>query len=110
MLLTLGVAKKGPLCTSKRYIERGEGYVGSRGNPGIQQPIVSPVVLVRKKDQTLRFCVDYCQLNSITGKDVFPLPWIDGLLYQLHGKQIFTTLDAKGGYWQIEMAKRKTAI
>ena len=76
-------------------------------------PWASPVVLVRKKDQTLQFCVDYRQLNSITRKDVFPLPQIDDLLDQLHGKQIFTTLDAKSGYWQIKMeehSKQKTAF
>ena len=76
-------------------------------------PWASPVVIVRKKDGALRFCVDYRRLNAVTRKDTFPLPRIDDLLDQLKGKKIFTTLDAKRGYWQIRVQKssqEKTAF
>ena len=68
-------------------------------------PWSSPIVLVRKKDGSLRLCVDYRRLNSVTRKDVFPLPRIDDLLDQFAGKKVFSTLDAKSGYWQIPMSE-----
>ena len=52
-------------------------------------PWASPVVLVRKKDGGLCFCVDYRRLNAVTHKDTFPLPKIDNLLDQLKGKNIY---------------------
>lgn len=76
-------------------------------------PWVSPAVLVRKKDGTIRFCVDYRKLNSVTVKDCFPLPRIDDILDQLSGNSWFTTLDLKSGYWQIKIReedKEKTAF
>ena len=76
-------------------------------------PWASPVVIVKKKDGGLRFCVDYRRLNAVMRKDVFPLPRIDDLLDQLAGKTVFTTLDAKRGYWQIkvnEESRAKTAF
>jgi len=76
-------------------------------------PWVSPAVLVRKKDGTLRFCIDYRKLNAVTIKDSYPLPRIDDLLDQLSGNAWFTTLDLKSGYWQIKIRsedKEKTAF
>jgi hypothetical protein len=63
----------------------------------------SPIVLIPKRDGSLRFCVDYRKLNAITKKDVYPLPWIDDILDTLGKSRYFTTLDLASGYWQIEM-------
>ena len=76
-------------------------------------PWASPVVLVRKKDGSLRFCIDYRHLNDVTKSDVFPLPRMDDLLDQLGKSKFFSTLDLASGYWQVQVhpdSREKTAF
>ncbi|KAL5471331.1 hypothetical protein EMCRGX_G029435 [Ephydatia muelleri] len=98
--------------------------LGGRGQLPEGQPIMaqndlivsvlsSPVVLVKKKDESVRFCVDYRKVNSVTRKDAYPLPRVDDTLDTLAGSRLFTTLDLASGYWQVEVAEEdqpKTAF
>ena len=76
-------------------------------------PWASPIVLIKKKDGTDRFCIDYRKLNKITVKDNYPVPLIEETIDSLEGSKYFTTLDMSSGYWQMaldESAKEKTAF
>ena len=65
-------------------------------------PWASSIVMVKKKDGSNRFCVDYRKLNDITIKDAYPLPRVDESLDQLAGSKWFSCLDLNSGYWQVE--------
>ncbi|KAL2076346.1 hypothetical protein ACEWY4_028049 [Coilia grayii] len=76
-------------------------------------PYSSPIVLVTKKDGSLRLCVDYRQLNTKTRRDAYPLPRIEESLDALSGAKWFSTLDLASGYHQVPVAEKdkyKTAF
>ena len=73
-------------------------------------PWASPVVLVRKKDGSLRFCIDLRKLNARTVKDAYSIPRIEDALDSLNGACIFTSLDLKSGYWQVELDKESIPL
>ena len=61
-------------------------------------PWGAPVLFVKKKDGTLRLCIDYRQLNKMTIKNRYPLPRIDDLFDQVQGASVFSKLDLRSGY------------
>ena len=71
-------------------------------------PWASPIVMVKKKVGSLRFCVDFRQLNAATVKGAHLIPRISDLLDTLHGARWFSTLDLKTGYWQVPIQERDT--
>ena len=78
-----------------------------------KSPWASPIVIVKKKDGSNRFCIDYRKLNQVTVKDNYPIPLIEETLDSLNGSSFFSSLDLASGYWQIALsdsAKEKTAF
>ena len=74
---------------------------------GFIRPSVSPwgapVLFVKKKDDTLRMCIDYRQINRVTVKNKYPLPRIEDLFDQLRGASVFSKIDLRSGYYQLRV-------
>ena len=73
-------------------------------------PLASAVVLVRKKDGALHFCIDLHKLNERMIKDAYSLPRIEDSLDSLNGSCIFTSIDLKAGYWQVELDENSVPL
>jgi RNase H-like domain found in reverse transcriptase/Reverse transcriptase (RNA-dependent DNA polymerase)/Integrase zinc binding domain/Integrase core domain/Chromo (CHRromatin Organisation MOdifier) domain len=78
----------------------GKGFIRSSSSPG-----GAPVLFAKKKDGTLRLCVDYRSLNRITRKNRYPIPLISNLIDQLKGAKIYTKFDLRSGYYNVRIAR-----
>ena len=76
----------------------GKGFI----RPSIS-PWGTPVLFAKKKDKTLRLCIDYRQLNRVTIKNRYPLPRIDDLFDQLRGARVYSKIDLRTGYHQLRV-------
>ena len=92
-----------------KHLDLIDAEVAKMQEHGIVEAAASPwasnVVLVRKKDGSVRLCIDYRRINSITYKDSYPLPLIDNCLTALSGASWFSTLDLRSGYYNIPIAE-----
>jgi len=90
------------------HVESISNHVDNMLKQDIIEPASSPwasnIVLVKKKDGSLRCCIDYRQLNSVTRKDVYPLPRIDSCLDAMASANLFSTFDLRSSYHQVEVA------
>ena len=66
-------------------------------------PWGAPILFVKKKDKTLRLCIDYRQLNRVTMKNRYPLSRIDDLFDQLRGARVYSKIDLRTGYHQLRV-------
>ena len=71
-----------------------------------KSPWCNTIVLVRKKDGTLRFCIDFRKLNARTKKDSFPLPRMQETIESMVGAPFFSSMDLKSGFWQVRMSEK----
>ncbi|KAE8955109.1 hypothetical protein PR003_g33268 [Phytophthora rubi] len=72
-------------------------------------PWASPVLMIRKPDGGIRFCIDYRRLNAVTVKDCYPMPLIDDILDVLGDARLFSTMDIASGYWNVPMHENSVA-
>ena len=73
-------------------------------------PYSSPIVLVPKKDGSVRFCIDFRKLNKVTEFDAEPMPNMEEIINRMSGHKYFTKMDLSKGYWQVVLTERSKAL
>ena len=95
-----------PLALFKEVSEHLKEMLDARAIRESQSPFSSNIVLFRKKDNSLRFCIDFRKLDSRTLKDAYSLPRTEETIDSLAGSKYFSKLDLRSGYWQVEIKKK----
>ncbi|CAN6441290.1 unnamed protein product [Victoria cruziana] len=100
---------KAPYCMAPTELIELKKHIQELVEKGFTHPSVSPlgapVLFVKKKDDTMRLCIDYRMLNQATVKNKYPLPRINDLLNQLGGTSVFSKIDMRSGYHQVHISK-----
>ena len=73
-------------------------------------PYSSPIVLVPKKDGSVRFCIDFRKLNKVTEFDAEPMPNMEEIINRMSGHKYFTKMDLSKGYWQVGLTERSKPL
>ena len=98
---------KAPYCLSPAELKELKQQLQELTGSGFIRPSTSswgaPVLFVKKKDGSLRMCINYRMLNSVTIKNKYPLPRIDDLFDQLRGASVFSKIDLRSGYHQLRI-------
>ena len=96
-----------PYCMAPSELKELKVQLQELVDKGYIRPSVSPwgalVLFVKKKDGTMRLCIDYRQLNKVTIRNKYPLPRIDDLFDQLRGASVFSKIDLRSGYHQLKV-------
>ena len=87
-----------------------DAYLAAGQIEPAQSPFGAGVLFARKKDGSLRLCIDYRALNAITVKDKYPLPRIDEILDNMQGCTVFSKLDLHQGYHHIRVHHERYAV
>ncbi|CAA0835697.1 Uncharacterized mitochondrial protein AtMg00860, partial [Striga hermonthica] len=102
-----GPVSKAPYRRALKELQELKTQIQELLNLGFIRPSVSPwgapVLFVKKKDGTLRMCIDYRELNRLTVKNKYPLPRIEDLFDQLRGASVFSKIDLRSGYHQLKI-------
>ena len=105
--------RRTPAC----FVDEEEAHLKKMLDAGVIQESVSEwassPVLIRKRDGSVQWCIDYRALNNVTVKDIFPLPLVEDCLDKLAGNIWFSKLDANAAYWQVKVKeedRKKTAF
>ena len=97
-------------CIAPLLVEEVQQHIQEMLDGGAIHPSQSPwcnaVVLVRKKDGSLHFCINFRRLNTKTKKDSYPLPWMQETMESMVGALHFSCMDLKRGFWQVKMSEK----
>ncbi|GKV24943.1 hypothetical protein SLEP1_g34480 [Rubroshorea leprosula] len=107
LVLGIGPVSKAPYRMAPAELKELKVQLEELLEKGFTRPSVSPwgapVLFVKKKDGSMRLCIDYRELNKVTVKNRYPLPRIDDLFDQLKGAQVFSKIDLRSGYHQLKI-------